>query len=63
MMPENDDIQAQDAGDEEPNYSAPFGVVEDKAAALGFKDRRVEKLSKFARLRHWIHRRILRPWQ
>ncbi len=57
-----DDRQEQDAGDEEPNDISPFGVAETKEESLGFKDERVEKLSKFARLKNWVHRNLFRPW-
>jgi len=66
----SDDIQATDAGDEDPNYAVPFGVPEDKATALGLRDPRivepppwnVVRPSKLTRLKIWIHKNFYRPW-
>lgn len=63
-----DDFQAQDAGDEDPNYAVPFGVPEDKAGSLGFKDPRViepppwrdVRPTRLQRIERWIRLRVFR---
>jgi len=61
----SDDIQATDAGDEDPNYAVPFGVPdEDRASSLGFKDPApVVKPRATARIARWIYKNLYRPWQ